>query len=161
MFENETTLNEFLVAGLERVAEDIPDDRIGERAPGNGHPPVWILGHLEICAELGLHYFGHAIVHAEWIAKFGPGSEDDIQDAEDFDKKQLVRLIVEQYAAFRNSAKHADSDMLAEHHGVTLLANSPIQTRGQVISHLLTSHFGFHLAQLSSWRRAAGHKALF
>ena len=41
-------------------------------------------------------------------------------------------------------------------HAVKVLEGTPIETLGQCISHLLTSHFGFHLSQLSSCRPRGG-----
>ena len=72
MFEHDATLNEFLRGGLRAVAADIPDERLGERAPGGGHPPAWVLGHLAICGELGLQYFGEELGHPRWAMLFGP-----------------------------------------------------------------------------------------
>jgi hypothetical protein len=42
-----------------------------------------------------------------------------------------------------------------------LFDNTPIETFGHCVTLMLTSHFGFHLAQLSSCRRTAGHPPLF
>jgi hypothetical protein len=53
MFEMETTLNQFVLQGFEKIFADIPEDRLNERPPGNGHPPLWVLDHLAICAEMG------------------------------------------------------------------------------------------------------------
>jgi hypothetical protein len=44
---------------------------------------------------------------------------------------------------------------------VEIFRGTPIQTVEDAITALLTNHFGFHLAQLSSCRRAAGYPALF
>ena len=40
MFESEITLNEFLLDSFNSVVADVPADRIFEKSPGNGHPPV-------------------------------------------------------------------------------------------------------------------------
>jgi len=38
---------------------------------------------------------------------------------------------------------------------------SPIKTIGDVVGHLLTTHFAFHLGQISSWRRLEGQPYIF
>ena len=161
MFEREIRLNQFLMGGLEQIAEDIPTERLGERAPGNGHPPIWVLGHLEICAEMGQQYFGAEIRHPDWVQQFGPGSSDEMTNVEPFDTGELVRLIQQEYSQLCEMASGADAEAMSRPHGIALLENSNLQDCGDVVSHLLSSHFGFHLAQLSAWRRAAGHGPLF
>lgn len=161
MFERESKLNSLLVESFRMLIADIPADRIYEAAPGNGHPPVWVLGHLAICAELGQKYCGGTIKHPEWLKAFGPGSSDQIEDTGDYSKEEFSTVIIEGYPAFARMACEADESTLAGPHGVPLLEGTPIQTAGDLVAHLLTSHLSFHLAQLSGWRRAAGHGPLF
>jgi len=161
MFERESTLNSLLVESFKMLIADIPADRIYEPAPGNGHPPVWVLGHLAICAELGQKYCGGTITHPEWLKAFGPGSSDQIEDTGDYSKEEFSTVITEGYPAFAQMAREADEASLAGPHAVPLLEGTPIQTAGDLVAHLLTSHLAFHLAQLSGWRRAAGHGPLF
>ena len=59
------------------------------------------------------------------------------------------------------AAANADAEALAAPNEIELLEGSPLVTRGDLLSHLLTTHFSFHVAQLSAWRRAAGHAHLF
>ncbi len=161
MFEREITLNQFLVTGLQRIAADLPDDRVLERAPGNGHPPIWVLGHLAICAELGLQILGSSLTHPQWLRTFGPGSSDDPAALGDFSKNELLESIVSGYPAFCDAARQGNDEQLSQPHGVALLDGTGISTQAELVSHLLTSHFAFHLSQLSSWRRAQGHAPLF
>jgi len=161
VFEYEGDLNQFLIAGLERVVADIPEDRLNERAPGNGHPPVWVLGHLVVVAEMGLQIFGQRPEHLHWFKIFGPGSSDDVPDAESYKKAELLDCIVSSYPRLCEAARNADPERLGQPHGVALLEGTPIATFGQLTSHILTSHLSFHLAQLSAWRRAAGFTHLF
>jgi hypothetical protein len=41
-----------------------------------------------------------------------------------------------------------------------LLKNTPLKTIGDVMDHLLTTHFAFHIGQLSAWRRLEGKSFL-
>ena len=116
---------------------------------------------MEFSSELGQKFCGGAIVHEEWLRTFGPGSSDKIEDTGEFTKPQLTELITEGYPVFRELAREADESALSGPHGISLLEGSSVQTAGDVVAHLLTSHFAFHLAQLSGWRRAAGHAHLF
>jgi hypothetical protein len=161
MFERESMLNTLLVESFKMLIADIPADRICEPAPGNGHPPVWVLGHLAICAELGQKYCGGTIIHPEWLKVFGPGSADQIEDTGKYSKEEFADVIIHGYPALAELARDADDSLLAGPHGVPLLEGTPVQTSGDLVAHLLTSHLAFHLAQLSGWRRAAGHGPLF
>ena len=161
VFAAETTLNKFLMSGLTDIMADIPEDRIYERCPGNGHPPVWVLGHLAICAELGQKLCGGTIEHMAWLPAFGPGSSDEITDEGRYSTDEFMSVITNGYSKLAELAANTSADVLNQPHGVELLNGSALVTVGDVLSHLLSSHFAFHIAQLSAWRRAAGHSALF
>lgn len=161
MFEREITICKFQLKGLEAVVADIPDDKIYDRAPGNGHPPIWVLGHLAICGELGEKFSGGGISHPRWLPLFGPGSTDALEDEGRYSKGEFIESIQSSYARFAELAAGLDEETTSQPHGIELLNGTLIQTVGDLIAHLLTSHFGFHLAQLSAWRRAAGYAALF
>jgi hypothetical protein len=120
-----------------------------------------VLGHLAICAELGLGLCGQPLAHPEWMGAFGPGSCDEVADADRVAPRTLVDAVDQGYARLIAAGRGVPAAELAGPHGVALLDGSAIRTRGELLAHLLTSHFAFHLAQLSQWRRAAGHLPLF
>lgn len=161
MFEREIAINQFLIGGLRKVAADIPEEKIYERAPGNGHPPVWIFGHLAIVAELGLGHFGVASGHPAWFPIFGPGSKDHVKPDKDYSKALFMHKIEDLYPRLCHRIQEAQPDLFARPHGAAILANTPIKNVGEILAHLLTSHFSFHLAQLSGWRRSAGFGPLY
>lgn len=140
---------------------DIPEERIYERAPGNGHPPIWILGHIAICGQLGEKFSGGEITNPRWLPLFGPGSSDEVKDKGLYSKAEFLEAIHSSYGRFAEFAPKLSNEALAAPHGVELLNDTPIETVGHLIAHLFSSHLSFHLAQLSAWRRAAGHSALF
>lgn len=160
MFERESLLNTVLLQQFQLVANDIPSDRIYEPGPGNGHPPVWVLGHLALCAEFGQNHCGGSLTHPEWMSAFGPGSSDQMEDTGQFHRDELVAGIIDGYPRFAELAQQTDEESMSRPHGVPQLDNTPLNTVGELVSHLLTSHFAFHMAQLSGWRRAAGHPPL-
>ena len=161
MYEQETKLNQFMMTSFDQLMADIPMDRINERPAGNGHPPLWVLGHLAICAELGHLMLGTPIKTTEWMPVFGPGSSDQVENPESYDAADLIVKIKEGYAGLCQAAATADPEALAAPNEVDLLQGSPLVSRGDLVSHLLTTHFAFHIAQLSAWRRADGHAHLF
>jgi len=161
MFDNEIVINAFQLRMLARIATDLPESQLFEPGAGHGHPPVWILGHLAICGELGQKLLGGRISHPRWWVQFGPGSSDQVAEDASLTLESLVQANTEAYAQFRMMAAQADAQKLQVPHGAEILKGTGIDTIGQLISHLLTSHFAAHLSQLSCCRRAAGHKALF
>ena len=161
MFESEVSLNEFQLGLFEKMIPDIDESTLYQPGLGHGHPPVWLLGHLAMSADLGRMLFGKRPVRIEWIRTFGPGSTDTIAPDSSFSKETFCQAIREQYRDLRGLAAEADPQAMKQPTTFELFQGTAIQTVGHVVSHLLTSHFAFHLAQLSSCRRAAGHKALF
>lgn len=160
MFEREIHLNKFLLGYYEQVVADIPADKLGERAPGHGHPPVWVLGHLAICTEFGCQFFGTPVHTPAWMNTFGPGSSDEVNAAE-YSKQDFVRMTLEGYPRLCEAILLGTPEQLDAPHGIRQLNGTPIVTVSELMAHLLTSHFAFHLAQLSGWRRAAGKGPLF
>ncbi len=156
MFDREIKFNRFLLGYFDQVVADIPADQICERAPGGGHPPLWVLGHLAIVAEMGQSLLGGQMQHPDWVAVFGPGSSDEVIDAGVFAKDEFVAQIQREYPKLCEMLQVAQSSNLEQSHGVQLLDGTPIETVADMEAHLLTTHFSFHLAQLSGWRRAAG-----
>ncbi len=161
MYEQEAKLNQFMMQSFNQVMADIPVARINDRAAGNGHSPLWVLGHLAICVELGYLMLGTPIKTTEWMTAFGPGSSDQIENPDKYDVADLMAKIQQGYPELAAAAAQADLDVLSAPNGIELLKGSPMVTCGDLISHLLTTHFAFHIAQLSVWRRAAGHDPLF
>lgn len=160
MFTREIKLNRFLLNYFDKVAADIPDDKLADRARGAGHPPVWVLGHLAICAELGQALLGGELQNEAWVPVFGPRSSDEVTGAENYSKDTFVKHIHSEYAKLRDMVAVAPAERLDQPHGVDVLEGSLVETVGDLQAHLLTTHFSFHLAQLSGWRRAMGGEPL-
>lgn len=161
MFDTERTINEFQVDVFEQIFADIGEDSLYRPGSGHGHPPVWIAGHLAITGEMGLQFLGGQLTHPDWSTLFGPGSSDQIAPSAGITKSQLHDAVVAAYAGLRDECRYADSTILESPHGIPFFQQTPLKTMHHVIAVLLTNHFGFHLAQLSSCRRESGGKALF
>jgi hypothetical protein len=161
MFENEIAVNQQLLVYFSKVAKEIPEDSLFHPSAGHGHPPVWIMGHLAIVGEMGQMMLGGSVAHPEWVPVFGPGSSDIIHQNEALNKRAMISIARDSYEKLRELAAKADEKSVSRPHNVALFDGTPIQTVGQLVTVLLTSHFGFHLSQLSSCRRTAGFGPLF
>ncbi len=161
VFENEIAINKLQLRLLSRIVTDIPESLLYKPGAGHGHPPVWILGHLAISGEICVKMLGGRLSHPRWLALFGPGSSDCVAEDASLSYSSLMSAINDAYTKAHELATQADAQRMQTPHGAELLKGSEIETVGQLISHLLTSHIAFHFSQLSSCRRAEGHKALF
>lgn len=161
MLENEIAVNESLIGQFNNTVNDILEDELFHPCAGHGHPPVWILGHLAIVAELGQKMLGGSVVHQEWMPLFGIGSSDIIAPDDSLTKHNLTSAVVDGYDQLRLLASKADANSVSRGHQIGFFEGTPIKTVGHCITLILTSHFGFHLGQLSSCRRSAGFGPLF
>ena len=156
MFENEIAVNEMHLLQFNRILQDLPTDDLFHPSVGHNHPPVWILGHLAISAEMGQRLLGGTITHREWLPLFGIGSSDIIAPNDSLTKDSLSAAVVENYRKLRSMAAEADPKAMSSPHSVKVFEGTPLKTVGNCVAILLTGHFAFHLAQLSSCRRTAG-----
>lgn len=161
MLTTERSINAFFRSTIHQLMKDIPSERMNERPAGNGHPPLWILGHLAICAEFGEAILGKQMQHADWVPVFGPGSSDDVKNPEAYSADEFIAVIDQAYPRLMDLIDETPADVLGADHPIELLQGGALVTVADVQAHLLTSHFAFHTAQLSGWRRAAGFGPLF
>ncbi|QDV63541.1 DinB family protein [Crateriforma conspicua] len=162
MFTRERTNNEFQLDHFAKVSRDLTEDSLFEHFPGHGHSPAWILGHLAICAELGQHMLGGSLTHPEWVERFGPNSVDTGKPDAILSLSLMTNAVIDGYRDLRAMAGSVtDNSRLDSPHGVPVLTGTQIVSVADMIALLLTNHFAFHLSQLSSCRRSAGHAALF
>ncbi len=161
MFQREALLNQFMISYLDTLAAEVTNDNLASRLVDSGHSPLWILGHLAICAELGIKMLGGNIDHREWLPLFAPGTKDEFTSSQGHSRDELIACIKSSYPRLSELANEADQTMLNQPHGVDLLKPTVLKTVGDVVAHLMTTHLAFHIAQLSAWRRANGQGPLF
>ena len=161
MFQNAIAINEFQISGFEKIVSDLPDQSLFLPGAGHGHPPIWIMGHLAITAQVGQQLLGGVVTHPEWVPLFGTGSSDRITKNDSLTKPVMLSAVVETYRSLRDLASKAAPEAMSRRHQIALFRGTPIHTVADVVTLLLTNHFGFHLAQLSSCRRSIGHAPLF
>ena len=126
-----------------------------------GKSPQWILGHLRIASE-----FGSKILGAEpgcgddWFAAYGPGSKPGDSNAPVFTIASVLADIEQGYARLLELSKSASKELLDEKHGLGFLEPA-LMSKRDFMSHLLTTHITYHLAQLSACRQSKGLNPVF
>ncbi len=155
-------INAFQMKMFDAIVADIPDDAFTTPAIGHGHTPLWLLGHLALTAMFGQQRLGMAVTFPEgWAEAFGPQTPDPVPaPPPGVTKATLVEAVRSGYAALRETFETASPEVLARPHGIPFFKNTPLVTTDDSITVLLTNHFGFHVAQLSSVRRSLGKPPL-
>jgi len=64
------------------------------------------------------------------------------------------------WEGFLPAAVRADPDRMSQPQTSDFFKGSPVETIGDVVAHLMTSHLAFHLGQISAWRRLQGRPPL-
>lgn len=160
MFQTESLTNAFCCDYLQKIASDISNSDLDSKT--NGKTPRWILGHLRVVADMPRPMVGlESQLDENWGASFGPGSSIGAEDAPTFEVDQVVADTVAAYQELADALQQADPESLAKPHGLELLNGTPLKTCQDLLTHLLSTHFSFHLAQLSACRQAKGMKKLF
>jgi hypothetical protein len=160
--KNECAINAFQMGMFEKIVADIPEGDLRQPAAGHGHTPLWLIGHLALTGGMGCQLLGVAAdVPSGWAEAFGPRTPDPVMaEPSGLSKPVLTAAMQANYAALRTAYEDASPEVLARPHGVPFFLNSPITTVNHLVAVLLTNHFGFHLAQLSSVRRELGKSPL-
>ena len=96
----------------------------------------------------------------DWFAAFGPGSKPDAANAPAFTVADIVADIEKGYSRLLELTKAAPQELLDSKHGFAPLEPA-LMTKRDFMSHLLTTHIMYHLAQLSACRQAKGHAPVF
>ncbi|MFN0136672.1 MAG: DinB family protein [Phycisphaerae bacterium] len=162
MFERENNVCAFTLAYAARLLGDVTDDRMAFQPSPHANPPAWILGHLAVVADFGLEMLGQSRrCNAAWHKAFSPGSDSSAGEFPVHDKATLLAAIDGGYKALMTAAAKANDAALAKRIDMQFFKDTPIQTVGDLITHMLTSHMSLHLGQLSAWRRTLGYAPLF
>ncbi len=126
-----------------------------------GKTPQWILGHLHIASEFGSKLLGaEAACGDDWFAAYGPGSQPGDKKAPTFTVEDILVDIEKGYVRLLELTKAASEELLEEKHGFAPLEPA-ISSKRDLMSHLLTTHITYHLAQLSACRQAKGLSHVF
>ena len=146
----------FLLQQYERWLAGLDDGhRALEPVPGT-KTAGWILGHLTITGDFGRRLCGlPPIAPKEWRTAFAPGTTPSRDPAAYPPMNDLVTNFLAVYRDFAAKAPTAAADTLGAPNPFEP-ARPAFPTGGDFARYLLTGHLGYHLGQLSIWRRAAG-----
>jgi uncharacterized damage-inducible protein DinB len=162
MYEHELTLFDFNLHMVKGLTRDLREDQLDHRIQHLGHSPRWILAHLAVATDYALKCCGVAPALPEsWHNSYGFKSSDADAAAPRPTKAELLAAIDAGHARVRQAVAALKPGQLAHAHPLEQLKSTPLQTFEHVLGHLLTTHFAYHLGQLSAWRRQMGFPALF
>ncbi len=162
MSESQIRVYQFLLSYLMQSVADLSEEELDNQPVGAGNPPRWILGHLAICCDYALRQMGaKPVCPKEWHAAFGPGSEPKAPGVAKPSKDELLAALTKGHEEVISAYRQTSAETLADPHGVAFLSVTPLQTKGDLVAHLMSSHEAGHLGQLTYWRRATGRKAFF
>ena len=112
-------------------------------------------------AELGSKLLGaEPACGKDWFAAYGPGSQPGDASAPAFTLAEILADIEQGYSRLLELTKNSPQELLESKHGFAPLEAS-LPSKRDLMSHLLTTHIAYHLAQLSACRRAKGHAPVF
>lgn len=157
MFELELTLFKFNRNYLRMLVADLAESDMQSTPFAGANPPVWILGHLAMSTDFAGGFLGlEPACPPAWHKVFAPGSKPADLKPPLPTKAELMEAIENGYRRVAEAAPTANPETMNEPHGIEMLAPTVLKTKGDVMGHLMTTHFAFHLAQLSACRRVAG-----
>lgn len=162
MLEQAVTVYEFMLGMCRTLAADIDDDHLLTPPFAGANPPLWILGHLAVVTDYAGKMLGaERQCPREWHVMFGPGSKPGNMQEPLPTKDELLSAIAKGHARVVSALEKATPETLAQPQPYDLLKPTNMKTVGDVLVHMMTSHEGFHLAQLSACRRKLGRPPLF
>jgi hypothetical protein len=161
MFDHEIRVSKQMGVYVKAVVKDFDDAQFTRPVAGAINPPAYIISHLISSADSGLVKLGRApLCTDEWRKTFGPGCQPD-PNYKYLPKAELLQLFDRNYDEFRSAAATATPDVVAQPHGVPLFSGTPIESVGDIVVLLLTSHLGVHIGQMSMMRRQLGFAPIF
>lgn len=162
MFERELALFRFMHDYLQRLTEDLLPEDLLHVLPGATNPPAYVLGHLAVCNDMTLRILQQPMLCPEgWVRSFGPGSNPEKMTIGYPSREELLGVLHRQFEAIVAALPGADAAGLDRPHSAGVLRGTAIETVGDLLAHLLTTHFALHVGQLSLMRRQRGRSPLF
>lgn len=162
MFEAEAMLNRMNRTYLNRLMADYPEKDLDLEPQPGLHSARWILAHLAIVADFAAKHLGQPFeCPAEWLKAYGPTSPPGTNPAVIPSREELMASITKGYERVIQAAQAAPAELLAKPHDLERLKWTNLITKGELVSHVLATHFALHLGQLSTLRRLLGFEPLF
>jgi len=139
-----------------KLVADIPEEKMAAQPVAGMNHAAWVLGHLAYVFDSMTSVFDQKpTMSAEWKTLFNLSSKPDADRAKYPSKAALLEAYENAYQRIVDLVKGASVESLAREFPNPRLRTS-LPTVGIAMVHILTSHQGIHLGQLSAWRRAQG-----
>lgn len=163
MFASLIACNTFMMEYLKLLTEDLSDDDLWPEnaSTQTGNPAGWILGHLAVSTDYALRLCGQRFqCPKDWHRTFARGTSGNVRPEFVVTVPEFVEKIVSGNEIIQKVCVELSAEMLEKDHNVEFLKNTPLKTNRDVLFHLITTHPGIHLGQLSTWRRIHGKGAV-
>jgi uncharacterized damage-inducible protein DinB len=162
MLASVLTTYRFSLGLLQAHIADMSDEELARPITPGHHSGMWVLGHLVIAANIALKRIGqpHSLPEDRMNA-FGPGSDPAAPLPPGLNKATLLAELLATPDAIERALALAGDAALDKPHGAAWLEGTPLKTIRDTVGQLLTYHAGYHIGQLSVYRRASGREALF
>lgn len=144
------------VGYAKKLVADIPEEKMClQPAPGMNHA-AWQLGHLAFVFDSMIKVFSvKGTMSAEWYELFKAGSQPHSDRSKYPAKDALLREYEQNFRRLVDAVASAAPETFDREFPNPKL-RTMLPTIGVAMVHVLTTHQGIHLGQLSAWRRALG-----
>ncbi len=141
---------------FQRFIADIPDDKLCAQFPGLPNHAAWQIGHLTAVRGAVSNMLGKpAPLPEDWSARYGRNSTPNPDPAVNPPRELLLSLLEKTQSHLTTVLRETDPASLdAPHDRPQMLPLFP--TKKHLFFHILTTHDGLHLGQLSDLRRTMG-----
>ena len=149
---DEYKLNETITMSL---VQTIPAERFTEQPQGIRNHPAWILGHLRVSEDTAYQMLtGKRLCNEHELEIFKIGSMPNSNPKHYPDKTTLIEQYLDMHKKMSNAIMEASQETLDSPMPIERIQDR-FPTIGTFLLHVTTSHEGYHLGQMSTWRRAA------
>lgn len=156
MFERECRLYANMLHYGKLLTADLNDGQLLLQPLPGINTPMWVLGHLAVVSDQGLEVLGQPKVCPEaWHQAFTTGTKPDAGPQPQPSKAELLAALERGHDLLTRAARNASPAALDSPNPVPFL-RTPYPTVADLLAHLMTTHEGIHLGQLSAWRRLMG-----
>lgn len=161
MFSYEIGLNKFNRGYLDSLLKDLADDELDTQPHAELHSARWILVHLAISSDYAFKMIElPSLCSKAWHKAYGPASQPGTDGTVKPTRAELLAAINDGYTKLCHALPTVSVEHLSVPHGLALLEGTLLKTRGDLVCHILTTHFAMHLGQLSVNRRMLGRPPL-
>jgi hypothetical protein len=161
MFDRELRLYGLMYGLMQKLLAEVDESRFQHPLCEGGNSPAWILSHLAVVNDYCLKNFGEQrIASAEWHKRFRPGAMPKDDPSPLPSKAELLEVLEKGRRRIMETAASVDPEKMNQPQTSDFFKDSPVKTVGDVVAHLLTTHFAFHVGQISAWRRLEGQSFL-